>query len=617
MVSYSHAVGRRDPWNQSHRRHGENGAFRARTAAIDSRRRRCPTLVNPVDLGCLAVALFTATAAVADAVAVPGGEYGVGAPAAHASHAAACCCAGGQTAADVPTPQALDATSARVRSIDIEVENVFDTSIPEESAWLYRSGNRLHLPTQEDTIRSQLLFQEQDPFSLRKVEETERLLRGQRYLYDAWIVPTCYHAEDDSVDVQVRVRDVWSLNPGFAFGRKGGANHGGLSVEDENFLGRGEKLALSYGKDVDRASLSLLYQDPQLFGSWWRGSVELADNSDGGLASLQLSRPFYSLDTRWSAGVSALTGERVDTRYSQGEELDSYTLNEDRFELQGGVSQGLRDGWVRRWLAGIRYEDSQFTLDPDTPLAAPLPLDRRLLTPWLGVSLIQDGYDTVRNLDQIARREDVQFGRELRAELGIAGEQMGSDRNAALFALSAATGNRLTGASSLFVGGSLSGRWESAGLRDGLLTAEARYYHHQREDAAFFATTRAAKAFTPDSDHLVELGGDNGLRGYPLRYQAGTASVLLTAEERLYTDWYPFRVFRVGAAAFVDAGRTWGEDAAGSVPFGWLADAGFGLRLGNERSGLGNVIHIDLAFPLVRSGGVDSVQLLVETRQKF
>ena len=452
---------------------------------------------------------------------------------------------------------------------------------------------------------------------MQKVQETERLLRSQDYLYDAWIVPTCYHAEDDSVDLQVRVRDVWSLSPGFAFGRKGGANHGGLSIEDENFLGRGEKLGLSYGKDVDRASLSLAYQDPQLFGSWWRGNFELADNSDGGLASLQLTRPFYSLDTRWSAGISALTGERVDTRYSLGEELDSYTLNVDRFELQGGVSQGLRHGWARRWLTGIRYEDSQFGPDPETPLAAPLPQDRKLLTPWLGISFIQDGYDTVRNLDQIARTEDVQFGRELRAELGIASAQLGSDRDAAVFALSAGTGERLTEGRSLFLGSSFSGRWESAGLRDGLATAEARYYQRQRENAAFFATTRGAVAFSPDLDHLIELGGDNGLRGYPLRYQVGTSSVLLTAEQRLYTDWYPFRLFRVGAAAFVDAGRTWGEDAAGSPPLGWLADAGFGLRLGNERSGLGNVIHVDLAFPLVRSDGVDSVQLLVETRQRF
>ena len=573
--------------------------------------------MNVVVPGLLAVTLLAATAALADAVAVPGSEYGVGASAVPESRAGACCCAGEQTAAEVPPPETLDATSARVRSIDIEVDNVFDTSIPEESAWLYRSGNQLHLLTQEDTIRSQLLFREQEPFSLQKVQETERLLRGQQYLYDAWVVPTCYHAEDDSVDLKVRVRDVWSLNPGFAFGRKGGANHGGLSIEDENFLGRGETLGLSYGKDVDRASLSLAYRDPQLFGSWWRGNFELADNSDGGLASLQLTRPFYSLDTRWSAGISALTGERVDTRYSLGEELDSYTVNEDRFELQGGVSEGLRHGWARRWLAGIRYEDSQFGPDPETPLAAPLPQDRKLLTPWLGISFIQDGYDTVRNLDQIARTEDVQFGRELRAELGIASAQVGSDRDAAVFALSGGTGERLAEGRSLFLGGSFSGRWESAGLRDGLATAEARYYQRQRENAVFFATTRGAAAFSPDLDHLIELGGDNGLRGYPLRYQVGTSSVLLSAEQRLYTDWYPFRLFRVGAAAFVDAGRTWGEDAAGSAPLGWLADAGFGLRLGNERSGLGNVIHIDLAFPLVRSGGVDSVQLLVETRQRF
>jgi len=533
--------------------------------------------------------------------------------------AAGCCCAtvGSADAGTVPAPQTLDAMHARVGTIDIAVENVFDTSNPQESAWLYRSGNRLHYLTQEETIRSQLLFHEQDTFSLQKIEETERVLRGQQYLYDAWIRPTCYHEADGSVDVEVRVRDVWSLNPGIAFGRKGGANHGGIAVEDENFLGRGEKLALSYGKDVDRASLALSYFDPQLFGSWWRGSIDVADNSDGGLVSIDVERPFYSLDTRWSGGGSALTGERAETRYSLGHELDTYSVAEDRFEIQGGVSQGLQDGWVQRWLAGIRYDRSSFTARPDEPLAAPLPDDRRLLTPWVGFALVQDGYDTDRNLDQIARTEDVQYGRELRAELGFASENLGSDRTAALFALSAGTGNRIADSSSLFVGGGLSGRWEDEGLRDGLLTAEARYYLRQRPSAVLFASARGASAFSPDLDHLVELGGDNGLRGYPLRFQAGTGSLLVTAEERLYTDWYPFRLFHVGAAAFVDAGRTWGEDAAGNTPLGWLADAGFGLRLGNARSGLGNVIHVDLAFPLVRSNDVDSVQLLIETRKRF
>ena len=107
------------------------------------------------------------------------------------------------------------------------------------------------------------------------------------------------------------------------------------------------------------------------------------------------------------------------------------------------------------------------------------------------------------------------------------------------------------------------------------------------------------------------------MRGYPLRYQSGTASALLTVEERFYTDWFPFHLFNVGAAVFADAGRTWGRDVAGEEPLGMLSDVGIGLRIGNARSGLGNVLHIDLAVPLVRQPGIDAVQLLIETRHSF
>jgi hypothetical protein len=48
-----------------------------------------------------------------------------------------------------------------------------------------------------------------------------------------------------------------------------------------------------------------------------------------------------------------------------------------------------------------------------------------------------------------------------------------------------------------------------------------------------------------------------------------------------------------------------------------LSDVGVGLRIGNARSGLGNVLHIDLAVPLSRQPGIDSVQLLIETRHSF
>jgi len=534
-----------------------------------------------------------------------------------AAGAAFAACDDAGATAEVPPPQNLERQGVRVGVVDIEVEDIFDPTQPGESAAPYRWANDLHLRTRDDAIRSQLLFHETDAYSQQKIAETERLLRRRRYLYDAWIEPACYHPADQTVDLHVRVRDVWSLNPGFRFSRKGGANHTGLQLEDQDFLGRGETLSVSWGRNVDRDTLLFVYDDPQLAGTWWRGRVAYSDNSDGSFGEAQVTRPFYSLDTRWSAGLWAAGGDRINSRYALGDVVDRYTENVDRLEISGGRSAGLQDGWARRWMGGFRYDRSVFSEIGDESLVGELPADRELAYPWVGLEWVEDDFVTARNQDQLARTEDLEFGRFLHAELGVAAPAWGADRTAALFSVSGHAGHRFGPQDSLFFGGGLHGRWEADGLRDTLLEAETRYYHRQGPHSLFFAEARGALAERPDLDHQLLLGGDNGLRGYPLRYQSGTASMLLTTEERFYTDWYPFRLFHIGAAVFADAGRTWGRDAFGEPPLGWLSDVGAGLRIGNARSGLGNVLHVDVAVPLVRQDGIDGVQLLVETRHSF
>jgi len=548
------------------------------------------------------------------AVTMPG-DSGASTESAAAATDATKMCAGSHSHVR-PEPQELETSGARIGQIDIDVEDIFDTSNPKEDWAPYRLANRLHINTQDDAVRSQLLLQPEDLYSQQKIEETERLLRGRRYIYDAWIEPVCYHDDDDTVDMRVRVRDVWSLNPGVSFSRKGGANGASAEIEDQDFLGRGETVALSYTSNVDRTSTRALYEDPQLFGSWWRGRFAYSNNSDGTQTQVAVGRPFYSLDTRWSAGTEWLSGERDQSRYQLGHVADEFAVRERHFDLSGGVSSGLRDGWTRRWLAGLRYDSSEFT--PTEDLVAGLPEDRRLVYPWIGVEWIENDFGTVHNFNQIGRTEDVQFGAALHAELGLATPTWGSDRSAAMLNLQAKRAFRFGDDDSLFVGAQGSGRLEfSDGLRDAVLQSEARYYHRQSEHALLYAAVHGATTANPDLDHQLLLGGDNGLRGYPLRYQSGQSSLLLTAEQRIYTDWYPFRLFNVGAAVFADAGRTWGPDFAGQQPLGWLGDAGIGLRIGNARSGLGNVLHIDLAVPLVRQPDIDSVQLLIETRGSF
>jgi len=136
-------------------------------------------------------------------------------------------------------------------------------------------------------------------------------------------------------------------------------------------------------------------------------------------------------------------------------------------------------------------------------------------------------------------------------------------------------------------------------------------------NACFFVTLDAVHGQNLDLDNLTDLGGDTGLRGCPLRYQTGESKVLLTIEKRYFTDWYPFRLLRVGGAVFADVGRVWGNNPVGGPPLGWLKDVGFGLRLVPTRASGRDVIHIDIAFPLDGDASIDSVQILLESKRSF
>ena len=150
-----------------------------------------------------------------------------------------------------------------------------------------------------------------------------------------------------------------------------------------------------------------------------------------------------------------------------------------------------------------------------------------------------------------------------------------------------------------------------------LLRASARYYKVQSAKRLFFTTLSATAGRELDLDSPVQIGGNSGLRGYPLRYRSGDSKMLLTLEQRYFTDWYPFRLFRVGGAVFADAGRVWGENPVGPEPSGWLTDVGIGLRFAPTRSSSGKMIHLDLAFPLNGDDTIDSVQILLESKRGF
>ncbi|WP_157995098.1 BamA/TamA family outer membrane protein [Peristeroidobacter soli] len=523
--------------------------------------------------------------------------------------------ASAESADTVPSTDELERSGAVIGQIVIDAQNVFDTTDPREDKALYRLANNLRIKTRDQVIRRQLLFHPGERYSQQSVDESERILRSARYLYDASIRPIAYH--DGVVDLRVTTRDVWTLSPGVSFGRHGGKNTSGFELEELNILGTGTSISLSHKSGIDRSSDELEYKDPHLAGTWASLTANYSNNSDGSTRGFKLDRPFYSLTTRNAFGVAAMDDDRIESLYDRGHVVDEFRNSKQVATAYGGWSAGLVNGWTRRWTSGITYDDESFSPVPGSTPSQLIPEDRRLVYPWIGFELVQDDFVKEHNRDQIGRTEDFHLGASWSAMLGWADRALGSDREALMFATKAGRGFRVGEASTLLLNGALAGRLEEGALHDTIMDVTARYYVPQSKKALFFASIEGVAARNLDLDHQNLLGGDNGLRGYPLRYQAGTSSALLTLEQRYFTDWYPFRLFRIGGAAFFDVGRTWGNNPVGDSNLGLLKDVGVGLRIGNTRSGLGNVIHVDLAFPLDGDNSISNMQLIVETKQQF
>lgn len=518
-------------------------------------------------------------------------------------------------AAALPDDAALEAAGAVIGEINIIRHDIFDTSLAEEDRAVFRAANALHRRTREPVVRRLLLVEPGMAYSRRLLDETERLLRAQNYLREADVRPVRF--ADGRVDLMVETWDAWTLNPGITGSRSGGSSSFGFELEDSNLLGTGAELTLSRDSDSERDENALSYRNEHQFGRWNGLDAELRDNSDGRGWALALGQPFHALDTRraWGASVDRLT--LVESFYSRGEEVAEYRQRNNDIDAWWGRSAGLRNGRVTRWQFGLREQSRDFLPALDPAMAGPVPDDRHLVGPWIGIERIQDDWEEQVNLDQIGSTEDVLLGLRWTARLGWADTAFGSDRDALWYEAGISRGFRLPAGSLLRTEAWLDGRLEDGSARDLSLGGRARYYRRTGDKRLFYADLETVHGHALDLDSYVTLGGDNGLRGYPERWAGGEGFSRLSLEQRYYTDAYLWRIFRVGGAVFMDVGRTWGDDPLGAPNPGTLADVGFGLRLGNTRSAFARVIHVDLAFPLDGDPSLKRVELVIEARREF
>ncbi|MBY6018299.1 hypothetical protein [Ferrimonas balearica] len=484
--------------------------------------------------------------------------------------------------------------------------NVFDPTLPGYT-WVHRFANQLHITTRPVTLENEVAGFTPCEEDVDDLYELERYLRARPYLRDAQVQE---HTRSDGERlIEVQTWDTWSLLPTISFSREGGENSGSFGIKDSNFLGLGIDTELLYFSNYERTGYLLDLKTPLFLKQNLRLALTLADTDDGRQAAFSLTRPFVAKDTRYAWAVAMNDEKREDSIRQGNGQVNEYARAALQYRGWYGWSPGEQNDAVWRYQVGLSRDKMTFGAIEETVL---VPQDRDQVVAWFRSHYQQDRFTERTNVFLINSYEDINLGLDIGLRVGWdtrnsnpqgdAQLAFGLDLHPNLLWLTKLAGEveeREDGKTRLY------GQWRQ------------ELFYRFSEPVRFYAKTVLTGSDNTYIDQPVTLGGDTGMRGYPLQYQHGDWHWLASAEARYYPSITLFQLAEMGAAMFYDVGRSYGGSPYPDNPEGALQSVGAGLRFYLSRAGSRNVVHLDFARPINDDPEVNRWEWRVEVRNHF
>lgn len=494
---------------------------------------------------------------------------------------------------------------------------------------LIRWSNNLRIHTREEVVRAELLIEEGDLFDAQVVEENELHLIGAGFASIVVIVPL-QSEQEDTVDVLVVTRDLWSLRLSTDFETAGSVvNYALLSLTDTNLLGYNKTIQASFLLRQRNVDIGARYFDRNLLGKRfvldWSQGIVISREDEGGLeghyGALRFGRPLVSRREKWGYDLSVSYREDV-YRNLIGSEIAPFEVDGieeeafipwryPRFSSQAKVL-GLRGmGYAYRHIFRWGLTTSYFA--PEVPDDLPTnsvtaAIFRQSLESWkqqiqtflIGHRFFEWRYMRLYNYNTYDLGEYVGLGPSTDMEVNwSSGALLGSDRDYIRFAASAWWTWRFLQDGfirpSLFFSTRLEETFQAKSWGTGL-----RWLFPSMGGWGRFVTNGTVNIVVDPistGNPLFSRGGESGLRGLVFQSLQGN-NILQTNLEYRSPSLRVFRT-RLGFAAFHDMGATF---QLGDLPEPQHS-VGVGLRLlflSTNR----DVIRVDYGIPVggLRSG---------------
>jgi len=488
------------------------------------------------------------------------------------------------------------------------------------SSAIARAADYLHTDTRKSTIEQHLFFYPGQQLNPYKLADNERFLRDLDFILDSRIVVEPIDGNDDSVDVHIYTRDVFSLGGRFS---PGNVDHVTIGFYDANLMGRGQRLDASLVIDAGRSPAlgsSIFYRKSSLLGSLVNvtaGVTELNNASSFGTEYeyayyLRLDRPLVSPYTRWAGGME------FSHNWSHNVERfpDSLFLKY-RYNVQDvwlgyniGIKGNMKDR--SRHFVALRYFEQHYTRQPDQELQRTLALynNRKLL---LGeVTFYKQNFYKSNYIFGFGRTEDVPYGTNLTFTAGWS-KELRQERPYMSFDY---TRSFVEANDNFFTFRVAAGGYYKREVQDAVYLASANFFSRLRNIRGNKARQLFEVGYSQISNQRTAnlLTVNNQLRGFTPDSLVGYKRLYLRSETTVFTRWtlagFRFAPFAAAELVALRVGRE-GDRTTKIYP-------GFsgGIRTRNENLIFGTLEARVYVFP-VRERGVSLIEFRLSSNLRI
>ncbi|HJS01495.1 MAG TPA: hypothetical protein VJ780_11220 [Flavobacterium sp.] len=312
----------------------------------------------------------------------------------------------------------LDVEGKIIRNINIITLDPFgysetdSTQVPDH--WLEKTGNWMHPKSKRIAIKNILLFSKNKPYNLLEIDESERLLRSQKFINRVEITEKLAAPNSDSVDVYVRVLDSWSTIPKFSIS----SSKTKIGLKERNFAGIGHQLdyLYSFSNGDKKEANAINYLIPNIKNTFIKTELKYSIDFENYYSkSISFERPFYSPLAKWAAGITISQNYLKDTIQDLNQQYISQNFKFSNQDFWGAKSFPIikSDAITERTtnlIVSGRFSNTNYPISPSKTLdSIDFYSSEKILLSGIGINTRQFIED--RYIFKNGQIEDVPIGR--------------------------------------------------------------------------------------------------------------------------------------------------------------------------------------------------------------